>query len=174
MGLAGGNILPLDGILSLTFVYIGTTAIIVFGICLSKLSSQHGSGSEEAGGNGPGLLKSFLLFFYSCFIKPHAADGKGTQQASLENFYKTQAGAYDKTRKVLLQGREDMLSLVAAQLEAKAFEKGRPRKPIWVDVGANSPRSTLPEVSRPAVTKVNTLSRLVEVQDGILRQCPNL
>ena len=49
-----------------------------------------------------------------------------TQQDALESFYGQQAGAYDNTRKVLLRGREDMLALVAAQLESKA--KGDDRR----------------------------------------------
>lgn len=83
------------------------------------------------------MLKSFCLFFYSSFIKPHQRDSKGTQQDALESFYKTQAGAYDATRKVLLRGREDMLALVAAQLKGKLGPDAKgDKKRIWVDVCA--------------------------------------
>ena len=84
------------------------------------------------------MLRSFVLFFYSCFIKPHQGGSKASQQDALESFYKKQAGAYDATRKLLLRGREDMLALVAAQLEAKAkmASGDNKTKRIWVDVSS--------------------------------------
>lgn len=95
------------------------------------------SSFQDSTSQNPGLFKSFFLFFYSSFVKPHQGDAKGTQQEALESFYKTQAGAYDTTRKILLRGREDMLALVAAQLEAKAklapTSSNTPKR-IWVDV----------------------------------------
>ncbi|EFX05573.1 3-amino-3-carboxypropyl transferase [Grosmannia clavigera kw1407] len=100
----------------------------------------------------PSLVKSLILFCYSCFIKPHSGGGDGTQQDALESFYQTQAGVYDVTRKALLKGREDMLALVAAQLacrtedESQVAAKGRkaamakPTTPkrVWVDVGGGT------------------------------------
>lgn len=88
--------------------------------------------------DNPGLIKSFLLFAYSCFIKPHQGDSKGNQQDALESFYKKQAGAYDATRKVLLRGREDMLNMVAAQLQSSTqnVTTGNKNKRIWVDVSS--------------------------------------
>ncbi|KAJ2989864.1 hypothetical protein NUW58_g3249 [Xylaria curta] len=83
--------------------------------------------------------ESLWLFFYSCFLKPHAADGKDNQQGALESFYKSQAGAYDATRKGLLRGREDMLALAAAQLTLKAKEgESNKTKRIWVDIGGGT------------------------------------
>lgn len=42
---------------------------------------------------------------------------------------------YDSTRNLLLQGREDMLGLIAAQLIYKASHGEWPKEgPIWVDV----------------------------------------
>lgn len=115
-------------------------------IALSRLSSRPKTNDDEA----PGLLRSFFLFFYSSFLKPHQADSKATQQDALESFYKKQAGAYDATRKVLLQGREDMLGLVIAQLKSKAGQAtaaGKDQtKPIWVDVslrGVCHPNQTI-------------------------------
>lgn len=109
------------------------------GVCLSRLSSR----SNEEGKEAPSLLRSFFLFFYSSFLKPHQGDSRANQQDALESFYKTQAGAYDATRKVLLHGREDMLGLVAAQLESKTEEMkaaGRDRSQrIWVDVSLRQP-----------------------------------
>ncbi|KAK1690312.1 hypothetical protein BDP55DRAFT_627998 [Colletotrichum godetiae] len=132
MASLGGNILPLD--LDLKTTFAGLSAVALSGLLFSKLLSKNDAESLEA----PGLFRSFLLFFYSCFIKPHNGDKKGNQQDALESFYKKQAGAYDATRKVLLQGREDMLSLVAAQLKAKGPKKGNKAKRVWVDVGGGT------------------------------------
>lgn len=134
MASLGGNMLPLNA--NIQALLTGIAFAIVGSVGLSKLFSKLAQDSNQA----PGLFKSFLLFFWSCFIKPHNGDEKGTQQDALESFYKTQAGAYDATRKVLLQGREDMLALSAAQLRAKAqalkeAKGGREnQKRIWVDV----------------------------------------
>ncbi|CCF31774.1 hypothetical protein CH063_16109, partial [Colletotrichum higginsianum] len=134
MASLGGNILPLD--LDLKTTFAGLSAVALSGLLFSKLLSKDDADSN--GSEAPGLLKSFLLFFYSCFIKPHSGDKKGNQQDALESFYKKQAGAYDATRKVLLQGREDMLALVVAQLKAKGPKKGDKAKRIWVDVGGGT------------------------------------
>ena len=115
-------------------LYAAIALAIVGGACLTRLSTT----SNEEGKEAPSLLKSFFLFFYSSFLKPHRQGSQANQQDALESFYKTQAGAYDATRKVLLHGREDMLGLVAAQLESKTEDmkaSGRDRsKRIWVDV----------------------------------------
>ncbi|KAJ3471491.1 hypothetical protein MRS44_001590 [Fusarium solani] len=129
----GGNMLSLANAQSLL---AGVVAAAFSTLCLTSIFSS--KGQDEA----PGLLKSFFLFFYSSFIKPHQGDSKGNQQDALESFYKKQAGAYDATRKVLLRGREDMLALVAAQLEAKlkdaAPKGGNKNKRIWVDIGGGT------------------------------------
>ncbi|KAF2487531.1 hypothetical protein BDY17DRAFT_244421 [Neohortaea acidophila] len=79
-----------------------------------------------------------VTFAYSCFLKPHSGDGTGNQQDALESFYKSQASIYDITRSKLLQGREDMLALVAAQVKYRC-EAGQIRqKPIWVDIGGGT------------------------------------
>lgn len=77
------------------------------------------------------VADAYARFCWACFLKPYAS-GSQNQQDALESFYKAQANVYDKTRGVLLKGREDMLGLVAAQLKAKEETSGR--KPIWVDV----------------------------------------
>ncbi|TKW59551.1 hypothetical protein CTA1_4153 [Colletotrichum tanaceti] len=138
MASLGGNILPLD--LDLKTTFAGLSAVALSGLLFSKLLPKDGADSN--GSEAPGLLKSFLLFFYSCFIKPHSGDKKGNQQDALESFYKKQAGAYDATRKVLLQGREDMLALVVAQVKAKGLGQGDKAKRIWVDVSWLSCSST--------------------------------
>lgn len=132
--------LPLD--VDSKIFYAGIAGVFCFAIGLSRLFASTNESSDET----PGLAKSLLLFAYSCFLKPHEGDGKGTQQDALESFYKTQAGIYDNTRSALLKGRGDMLALVAAQLEAKAKEggtkKGKKTKRIWVDVRSLNGPST--------------------------------
>lgn len=131
----GGNALPFGIEFEMQPLYYAGLAIaIVGGACLFSVGKQTNADGSEA----PGVVRSFLLFFYSSFLKPHQSN-KASQQDALESFYKKQAGAYDATRKVLLRGREDMLSLVVAQLKAKAqmaigSEKGKANKRIWVDV----------------------------------------
>ncbi|KAL8647690.1 MAG: hypothetical protein Q9210_005406 [Variospora velana] len=84
-------------------------------------------------------ILGYCTFFYSSFLKPHSEDNGSGQQAALESFYKVQANVYDATRKRLLCGREDMLTLAAAQLKFQA-EQGlwSGSKPIWVDVGGGT------------------------------------
>lgn len=133
MASAGGNIFHRDYLSSLgqNFAHLHSHSQLLAGIAgitlLAGLSQLFTQGSDEE----PGLLRSLLLFAWNCFVKPHAEDGTG-QQGHLESFYANQAGIYDRTRKGLLKGREDMLALVAAQLKF-AREKGD-RKRIWVDV----------------------------------------
>lgn len=123
-------------------LYAGIAASVLGGLCISGLVASRGTGQNN---DSPSVISSFFLFFYSCFIKPHQGDSKASQQDALESFYKKQAGVYDTTRKVLLRGREDMLALVAAQLEAKAetAADGNKAKRIWVDVRDSIPESPL-------------------------------
>lgn len=131
MASLGGKALPPD--IDNKILFAGIAVVLCTIIGLSKLTFLNRKGDET-----PSLIKSILLFCYSCFIKPHKGDSKGTQQDALESFYQTQAGVYDVTRKTLLKGREDMLALVAAQLIQRVNDevenKARPRKRIWVDV----------------------------------------
>lgn len=138
MASLGGNVLPPE--MDSKIVFAGIAGVFCFAIGLSRVFATTTLEPDE--GETPGLAKALLLFAYGCFLKPHRGDGKGTQQDALESFYKAQAGIYDSTRRTLLKGREDMLALVAAQLEAKA-EKSDARKDvrskrIWVDVGYSS------------------------------------
>ena len=80
----------------------------------------------------------YTQFAYSCFLKPHTGDNTGSQQDALESFYKSQATIYDTTRTRLLQGREDMLALVAAQVKYRLETGQISKKPIWVDVGGGT------------------------------------
>lgn len=77
-------------------------------------------------------------FVWSCFFKPHTGDKTGSQQDALESFYKSQAAIYDATRSKLLDGREDMLAMVASQLKYQARSEQLSHKPIWVDVGGGT------------------------------------
>lgn len=118
------------------------TQILIAGVSLTLLigiifaySSRSSSAKVEDDAEET-TLSAFFRFFYASFLKPHTGDGaENSQQDALESFYKAQAVAYDKTRKILLRGREDMLGLVAAQLVQKAAsERTHSDKRIWIDV----------------------------------------
>lgn len=119
---------------ALKLLFTGIVGAALFAIGLSQLSSKQTLNEKD-----PPLLRSLLVFCYSCFLKPHSTGGKGTQQDALESFYSSQAGIYDATRKTLLKGREDMLALVAAQLLLKAKrDEGNKGKRVWVDASLQS------------------------------------
>ncbi|KAI0509042.1 hypothetical protein F5B22DRAFT_369326 [Xylaria bambusicola] len=126
----GGNIMPTDSAPKLFLAGIGVFLLI--GTCFSIFSKAKDN-------ENPTLIQSLWLFFYSCFLKPHKGDSKGNQQDALESFYKSQASAYDATRKRLLKGREDMLALAAAQLvlKTKAVNPNSSRR-VWVDIGGGT------------------------------------
>ncbi|KKA29984.1 hypothetical protein TD95_002994 [Thielaviopsis punctulata] len=134
MASLGGNILSPDW--DHKTLLGGFALALISGLAASSLS-------KPAESSPPGILRSFFLFFYSCFLKPHNGDGRGTQQDALESFYQTQAGAYDATRHLLLKGRENLLALLAAQLEAKDQARANDAtisktKRVWVDVGGGT------------------------------------
>lgn len=135
MASLGGNMFTPE--VDSKIVFAGIAGVFCFAIGLSRVLAT--ANPEANDDEPPGLLRSLLLFAYGCFLKPHRGDGKGTQQDALESFYKAQAGIYDTTRRTLLKGREDMLALVAAQLEAKAGKADKnmesKHRRIWVDVG---------------------------------------
>ncbi|KJR81793.1 3-amino-3-carboxypropyl transferase [Sporothrix schenckii 1099-18] len=155
MASLGGNITPPD--VDSKLIFAGLAVLLSAAIGITKYSSSSSSSAPAAAStktddSQPSLVRSVLLFCYSCFIKPHRSSAKGSQQDALESFYETQAGVYDVTRKTLLKGREDMLALVAAQLahrwaveDAAAKKIGgsnnsadaRPKR-IWVDVGGGT------------------------------------
>lgn len=119
-------------------IFAGIAGAILFATGLFQLSQKQPQPGGQSSKTNPGPLWSFVLFCYSCFLKPHSPGAKGTQQDALESFYSGQAGIYDVTRRALLKGREDMLALVAAQLRAKAdkTERGSNQKRVWVDVSS--------------------------------------
>lgn len=110
----------------------GFSTIALCGLFLSRLLARqraHSNDHEQHANENasPGRLQAFLLFVYCCFLKPQG--DRSTQQGFLESFYKKQATVYDTTRDRLLQGRTEMLALVAAQL------KSRPKSErVWIDV----------------------------------------
>ncbi|EXJ80976.1 hypothetical protein A1O3_07264 [Capronia epimyces CBS 606.96] len=79
----------------------------------------------------------FVRFTYACLLKPHEKGIDGGQRTALESFYSSQASVYDATRKRLLQGREDMLAALAAQLQSRTLSNPG-RKPVWYDVGGGT------------------------------------
>jgi betaine lipid synthase len=134
MASPGGNIMPFGS--EIKPLYAGLAVAVLGGAFLTVLLTRSQGNSES-----PGVAQSFFRFFYSSFVKPHQGDARGNQQDALESFYKSQAGAYDATRSVLLHGREDMMALVAAQLQYKANvapPKGDKNKRIWVDIGGGT------------------------------------
>jgi hypothetical protein len=78
-------------------------------------------------------------FFYASFLKPHSTISTNGQRDALESFYSSQAEAYDVTRAGLLKGREDMLSLAAAQLGFREGREELPKHRIWIDVRKSHP-----------------------------------
>ena len=111
---------------SVLLVFILASYVIFSFTEVSVLRKAYGSGFQYA------------KFAYNCFLKPHSGDGSGSQQDALESFYKAQASIYDATRTRLLQGREDMLALVAAQAKYRQKTGQIPSKPIWVDMGGGT------------------------------------
>src|SRR5688500_7246989 len=98
MGFPGGNNLAPDD--SYKRLIVGIVIAVIGAIfCFSTLLK-----SRKKGDKWVGLFRPYIVFFYSCFIKPHNGDSTGTQQDALESFYKRQAGAYDATRRYLLRG----------------------------------------------------------------------
>ena len=158
MASLGGNITPPE--VDTKLLFAGLAVFLSAAIGFTKYSSfSKNNPPSSSTPQDPSLVRSLLLFCYSCFLKPHRAGGKGaSQQDALESFYETQAGVYDVTRKTLLKGREDMLALVAAQLKHRAtLKEGNANKSnsktnsktnrkspapstprIWVDVGGGT------------------------------------
>ena len=91
MASPGGNISPPESIISPQIFVAGLAGVIFFSIGFYQLSSKPGQDSSDD--EEPSLVKSFLLFCYSCFLKPQSHAAAGSQQNALESFYAGQAGA---------------------------------------------------------------------------------
>ncbi|KAK5082390.1 hypothetical protein LTR05_007537 [Lithohypha guttulata] len=83
-------------------------------------------------------LTPYLKFIYVSFLKPHTGKADGGQQSALESFYSAQASVYDRTRHRLLRGREDLIGLVAAQLQLPTRRPSNGAKPVWFDIGGGT------------------------------------
>lgn len=109
-------------------------------------------------------LFPYWSFFYATFLKPHSTVSTNSQRDALENFYSSQADAYDVTRARLLKGREDMLSLAAAQLKFREGREELPKHRIWVDVR---------KVSSNEAMRLSLPLRLAAEPDTISKRCIN-
>lgn len=118
----------------ITQISFATVCLIVIVIAYVALSFTELSLQRKA----YNTVCQYGMFAYSCFLKPHSGDGTGNQQDALESFYKSQASVYDATRNKLLQGRQDMLALVAAQVKHRRETGQINQKPIWVDIGGGT------------------------------------
>ncbi|KAF2788961.1 betaine lipid synthase [Melanomma pulvis-pyrius CBS 109.77] len=112
-----------------------TVALCIVGLFLATVFVV---AFKPKAGEPKNALQAYLKFFYACFVKPHSGDGTGNQQDALESFYKAQAEVYDATRGRLLQGREDLLGLVAAQLKHRTEAGLISQRPVWVDIGGGT------------------------------------
>lgn len=95
MASLGGNITPPESIINPQIFVAGIAGVLFFSLGLYQLSSKP---SQDGHKNEPSLIKSFLLFCYSCFLKPHSHGANGGQQGALESFYAGQAGAVGSSR----------------------------------------------------------------------------
>lgn len=82
-------------------------------------------------------IRSIYVFIWSCFFKPLVSkkNTKSQDQAQLlDQFYSSQAHIYDKTREILLQGRQECLRLAISHLEKK-------KELVWIDIGGGTGRN---------------------------------
>jgi betaine lipid synthase len=122
------TVLPEEPYLSVTLAFVSVAALV------AVVFTAYLCGYKSFLALLPKPLADYLRFAYSCFIKPHDAKAGRDQKAALESFYSSQASVYDRTRARLLQGRDDMLALVAAQVKHRIKDGRMIHKPIWVDV----------------------------------------
>ena len=90
MASLGGNISPPESIISPQIFVAGLAGVVFFTIGFYQLSSKH---PQDGTPDEPSVVKSILLFIYSCFLKPHSHAAQSGQQGALESFYAGQAGA---------------------------------------------------------------------------------
>lgn len=131
LGVLPGINLPFSADVQIALFLVGYVAFIALILYIGFRWDKPG---RKKPARPPNAAEAYLRFIWGCFFKPYTGDGNGSQQDALESFYKQQASIYDATRAKLLHGRNDMLGLVAAQLQHKADAGLYPRKPIWVDV----------------------------------------
>ncbi|KAJ4296978.1 hypothetical protein N0V88_003894 [Collariella sp. IMI 366227] len=91
MASPGGNIPPIESTLLNPQVFVaGVAGVVFFCVGLFQLSEKT---SQDEQREEVSAVKSFLLFCYSCFLKPHSRGPKNGQQDALESFYAGQANA---------------------------------------------------------------------------------
>ena len=129
----------LNGIFILTMVVVASGKRIL-ALLLTLLAFSWTSLPKTASQQ----LYPYWRFFYASFLKPHTTVSTNGQRDALENFYSSQADAYDVTRAGLLKGREDMLCLAAAQLRFREAWKDMPKHRTWVDVRLPHSKTALP------------------------------
>ncbi|KAH7046041.1 hypothetical protein B0J12DRAFT_149765 [Macrophomina phaseolina] len=135
LGVLPGIRLPFSADVQVALFLVGYVAFLALVLYIGFRWDKPGKKKRES---PPNTVEAYLRFVWGCFIKPHSGDRTGNQQDALESFYKQQASVYDATRAKLLHGRDDMLGLVAAQLQHKANAGLYPRKPVWIDVGGGT------------------------------------
>ncbi|KAK7714425.1 hypothetical protein SLS57_007151 [Botryosphaeria dothidea] len=135
LGVLPGIRLPFSADIQVALFLVGYVAFLALVLYIGFRWDKPGRKKRET---PPHTIEAYLRFAWGCFVKPHSGDRTGNQQDALESFYKQQASVYDATRAKLLHGRDDMLGLVAAQLQHKASAGLLPRKPIWIDVGGGT------------------------------------
>lgn len=114
-------------------VVIGALAVALLIVVSSMI--VHSPEATAACSTAVSTVETYTKFCWNCFLKPHTSTRRAGQQDALESFYKAQARIYDATRVRLLCGREDMLALVAAQIQQRKTKDCASDKPVWVDVG---------------------------------------
>ncbi|KAI9810421.1 MAG: hypothetical protein M1826_003637 [Phylliscum demangeonii] len=136
-GLSSLSLTPL-----MLILVLGLLCAVIYRLAFRKLDLGRESVTAAAtvtAASSVSPFRSFALFFYASFVKPHTGDGHGhRQQDALESFYKSQASVYDATRARLLRGREDMLALAAAQVQHRTSLDGPGRDRVWVDIGGGT------------------------------------
>lgn len=164
LGVLPGIHLPFSADIQVALFLVGYVAFLALVLYIGFRWDKPGRKKRET---PPHTIEAYLRFAWGCFIKPHSGDRTGNQQDALESFYKQQASVYDATRAKLLHGRDDMLGLVAAQLQHKASAGLLPRKPIWIDV--STLLSSMREVLRSASQIIYGLEALPPPRAWTLR-----
>ncbi|EOD49122.1 putative betaine lipid synthase protein [Neofusicoccum parvum UCRNP2] len=135
LGVLPGIRLSLNPHIQVALFLVGYVAFLALVLHIGFRWDKPGRKKPES---PPNALEAYVRFIWGCFIKPHSGGNGGNQQDALEGFYRQQASAYDVTRAKLLHGRDDMLGMVAAQLQHKVNAGLYPRKPVWIDVGGGT------------------------------------
>lgn len=106
---------------------LGIAGVALFLTGLLSLPKHHNKEKREDqdGSEDPGLVKSLLLFCYSCFLKPHSEGNKKSQQSALESFYASQAGV------VCVRSQQNPPDMIASnqRFPVRCHKKSSPQGP---------------------------------------------